>query len=197
MPKVVDHAQYRKDLLVRCFDLFADRGYAAITMRQIAQGLGVSTGTLYHYFPSKDVLFAQMVEEMMAQDLLQVEVILQGAATLEDRIDRSFQFLEGRVDYFFKQTCVFVDFYQQQRREGKDPMATLKQACNQVEQAIGGLLGITDPHLMTFCMSLWDGLILQSLYEEDRVDFAVQAKLLSKLIVAESEARRSPTAKAE
>ena len=59
MPKIVDHEQYRKELLGKCFDLFAQKGYGSITMRQIAQGLGVSTGTLYHYFPSKQALFEQ------------------------------------------------------------------------------------------------------------------------------------------
>ncbi|MGB6015410.1 MAG: helix-turn-helix domain-containing protein, partial [Nodosilinea sp.] len=48
MPKIVDHDQYRREILDQCFDLFAEKGYAALTMRQIAQELGVSTGTLYH-----------------------------------------------------------------------------------------------------------------------------------------------------
>ena len=39
MPKLVDHVSYRKSLLVRCFDLFAERGYSALTMRQIAEAL--------------------------------------------------------------------------------------------------------------------------------------------------------------
>jgi AcrR family transcriptional regulator len=52
MPKIVDHDQYRKELLSKCFDLFAEKGYGSITMRQIAEGLNVSTGTLYHYFPA-------------------------------------------------------------------------------------------------------------------------------------------------
>ncbi|MFM8003959.1 MAG: TetR/AcrR family transcriptional regulator, partial [Dolichospermum sp.] len=42
MPKIVNHEQYRKELLSKCFDLFAEKGYAAITMRQISAGLKVS-----------------------------------------------------------------------------------------------------------------------------------------------------------
>jgi AcrR family transcriptional regulator len=70
MPKIVDHEQYRKELLGKCFDLFADKGYGAITMRQIANSLEVSTGTLYHYFPSKQALFEQLVEEISQQDVM-------------------------------------------------------------------------------------------------------------------------------
>ncbi|PLZ35065.1 TetR family transcriptional regulator, partial [Fischerella thermalis WC542] len=70
MPKIVDHEQYRKELLMKSFDLFAQKGYAAITMRDIAKELGVSTGTLYHYFSNKKALFLQLVEEQTRQDIL-------------------------------------------------------------------------------------------------------------------------------
>jgi len=69
MPKVVDHIQYRRDLLRQSLDLFAEKGYGSLTMRQLAEALGVSTGTLYHYFPSKESLFIQLIEELTEQDI--------------------------------------------------------------------------------------------------------------------------------
>jgi AcrR family transcriptional regulator len=39
MPKIVDHDLYRRELVSKCFDLFAEKGYGSITMRQISQGL--------------------------------------------------------------------------------------------------------------------------------------------------------------
>ncbi len=184
MPKLVDHIQYRRDLLRQCFGLFADKGYATITMRQIALGLGVSTGTLYHYFPSKEELFAQMVQSMSEQDLLQVAEILKDAQSLEERIDRAFAFLEERLDYFFKQALIFADFYQQQRREGKDLPNTLTKACEQIEQSIAALLDIRDPDLLMFCMSLWDGIIWQQVYGNHRVNFSAQAKIMTQAILS-------------
>lgn len=94
MPKIVDHEQYRRELLSRCFDLFAEKGYGSLTMRQIAQGLGVSTGTLYHYFPSKEVLFEQLLEELTEQDIHTITSALKGADTLSDRLAAAFAFLE-------------------------------------------------------------------------------------------------------
>ena len=38
-------------------------------MRQLAQKLGISTGTLYHYFPSKEAIFLQLVKELAQRDL--------------------------------------------------------------------------------------------------------------------------------
>ncbi len=69
MPKIVDAQQYRQELLSKCFDLFAEKGYANVTTRQIAKELEVSTGTLYHYFPNKQVLFEQLAEQVCFQDI--------------------------------------------------------------------------------------------------------------------------------
>ena len=69
MPKIVDHAHMRDGLVDGCVRLFADRGYASLTMREVAAALGVSTGTLYHYFPGKDALFDAVVRAVAAQDL--------------------------------------------------------------------------------------------------------------------------------
>jgi AcrR family transcriptional regulator len=73
-------------LFKKSFDLLAEKGYAAITMRQIAQGLGVSTGTPYHYFPSKEALFEQLMAELTELDLLQVTTQIRSAETLKERL---------------------------------------------------------------------------------------------------------------
>ena len=59
MPKIVDRDAYRLELLGKAFHIFADRGYS-IPIRALAREMGVSTGTLYHYFPGKKELFEQM-----------------------------------------------------------------------------------------------------------------------------------------
>jgi len=68
MPKIVDHDQYRQSILKEAFSLFVQQGYQ-VSMRQIAAHLQVSTGTLYHYFPNKEVLFMQTAEFLANRDL--------------------------------------------------------------------------------------------------------------------------------
>jgi AcrR family transcriptional regulator len=60
MPKIVDHDEYRKEILGKCFGLFSRKGYANVTMREIASEIGVSTGTLYHYFSTKEEILEQL-----------------------------------------------------------------------------------------------------------------------------------------
>lgn len=187
MPKVVDHDQYRKELLSKCFDLFAEKGYAAITMRQIAQELGVSTGTLYHYFPSKDALFEQLLEENTDRDILQISAELEHVNSLSDRLEAAFTFLEKNQDYFFKQTLIFLDYWQQQQREGKESSDALKRLCERVSQSIAELLNIHDPDVIEFLLSLSDGLILQRMYGQHSINYAKHARLVAAMLTAHLE----------
>ncbi|AFY78507.1 MAG: TetR/AcrR family transcriptional regulator [Hydrococcus sp. C42_A2020_068] len=184
MPKIVDHDLYRKELLAKSFDLFAEKGYGTITMRKIAEGLGVSTGTLYHYFPSKQALFEQLVEELVEGDILRVTAELKDARTLEERIEKSFDFISRNQDYFFKQTLIFADFYKQQQQQGRELSDALRQSCMRVAKSMSKLLGIEDPELITFLLSLVDGLIWRQIYGYGCVDYSAQAKVLTKMLTA-------------
>lgn len=42
-------------------DLFVRRNYADVSMRDIAEAAAVTTGALYHHFPSKEKLYLEMI----------------------------------------------------------------------------------------------------------------------------------------
>ena len=42
-------------------DVFARQGYHAASLRQIAKAAGITLGTLYHYYPSKQDLLAELM----------------------------------------------------------------------------------------------------------------------------------------
>jgi AcrR family transcriptional regulator len=186
MPKVVDHVQYRKILLGQCFELFAQKGYAALTMREIAQHLGVSTGTLYHYFESKEILFEQFVEDMAERDLLQASAELSALTTVSERIQAAFAFVERHQDYFFQQMLIFMDAYQyQQRHPGETSvLAVIERVGEGVRAAIQELLGLQDPQLCVWVLSMIDGLIVSRLYGCRHVSFPTQAQICAQLLTA-------------
>ena len=183
MPKIVDHEQYRQKLLSQCFDLFAQKGYASITMRQVAQELGVSTGTLYHYFSSKEALFEQLVEEITRQDILGAGVQLENLPTLAERIVALFNFVTKHEDYFSKQMLIWMDFYQQQDSEKIRQNPTFHRLNEQIRQAIAQMLGVEDPQLAIFVLSLIEGLIQERLFDTD-ISLTKQGELLGKMLTA-------------
>jgi TetR/AcrR family transcriptional regulator len=70
----------REDILAAAARLFAEQGFPATSMNQVAEACGVAKPTLYHYFQDKQELLAQicdghvhallkLVEEVKAQQL--------------------------------------------------------------------------------------------------------------------------------
>ena len=54
------------ELLDAALDLFVEKGYAATRVEEVAARAGVSKGTLFLYFPSKEELFKAVVRENIA-----------------------------------------------------------------------------------------------------------------------------------
>ena len=51
----------REELLTVCAELFATKGIAATTVRDIGAAAGVHSGSLYHHFASKDAIVADVL----------------------------------------------------------------------------------------------------------------------------------------
>jgi AcrR family transcriptional regulator len=56
MPKIIENLQQR--LVEEAKRQIEENGYAALTIRSVAQKCGVGVGTVYNYYPSKDDLLA-------------------------------------------------------------------------------------------------------------------------------------------
>ncbi|HRP08074.1 MAG TPA: phosphoenolpyruvate carboxylase, partial [Gemmatimonadales bacterium] len=63
MPKFLRRPADRPvEILAAALNCFAERGFAATTMAEIAAAAGVTAGTIYRYFPSKEALVEALVE---------------------------------------------------------------------------------------------------------------------------------------
>ena len=69
------HWQRRKqarpgEILDAALAVFAEKGYAAARMEDIALKAGVTKGTIYLYFPSKEEVFKSLAREHVSQNLI-------------------------------------------------------------------------------------------------------------------------------
>ena len=183
MPKLVDHVTYRKRLLAQCFDLFARRGYSALTMRQIAEALDVSTGTLYHYFPTKEALFQQLVEEVTQQTLFEAASQVQPHATLEERLKALFRFLAEHEEDLRKQFLVTLDYYQHRDLYGSVAGAILQAGADRYCQAIRDYVGLPDPQIVFLLQSQINGLLTLRMIRGITVPLVEQARPFVEMLV--------------
>ena len=49
--------------------LFAEQGYAAVSMRQIASKVGLQVGALYNYFPDKQTILSELLIPILFKKL--------------------------------------------------------------------------------------------------------------------------------
>ncbi len=69
------HAQARTRILDAARALFAEQGYHAASMAQVAAGAGVAKAALYHYFKSKHDILQALHEDLWADTIAQGERI--------------------------------------------------------------------------------------------------------------------------
>ena len=60
-PRVVDKNQRKKEIALAALDLFAQNGFEATSISQVAKSAGISKGSIYLYFRSKEDLIFHAV----------------------------------------------------------------------------------------------------------------------------------------
>lgn len=79
------HSDGRARILHSAIGLFAQRGYSAVSISDVAQAAGVVKSAIYHHFPSKDALYLAVLRETVRQSREQMEASAHGE-TWSDRL---------------------------------------------------------------------------------------------------------------
>lgn len=77
------------DLLRTAIRLFRERGFHATSMQDLAEGLGMNRGSLYHYIESKDDLLWSIVSGALSRLDERIRPILESADPGRDRLRRA------------------------------------------------------------------------------------------------------------
>jgi AcrR family transcriptional regulator len=120
MPKIVNHEAYRVELLEKCLDLIISKGYSNITMREVAKEIGVSTGTLYHYFPTKQSILEKMFDHVRKTNIGEYLQRIENSRTTKEKIDTIGQFLLENENYYKNILLLAVDLYRHHQSAATD-----------------------------------------------------------------------------
>src|SRR5215471_654982 len=66
------------EIIAAALASFAERGYAATKLEDFAAEAGISKGTIYLYFPTKEALFQEVVRQAVLPNLAAAEADLGG-----------------------------------------------------------------------------------------------------------------------
>ncbi len=180
MPKIVDHDKYRKELLHRSLDIFAQRGFGQVKMRDLAQALDVSTGSLYNYFPNKEKMFDQLVKTLSGEDLEKFSAVVESKKTLADKFEALTTFIRENESLLLKQTVLAVDFCRQHPElQGKNE--AIKLANEQYERFAEHHLG-ADQALAQMISCLLTGLIVERFVQGNRISIKSVLRTVAKLV---------------
>jgi AcrR family transcriptional regulator len=83
-------AQTRAALLRAARQRFGDEGFAATSVEEVARAARVTTGALYHHFPTKSALFETVFLELHAELMVETSAAAAGTADAIEALARGF-----------------------------------------------------------------------------------------------------------
>lgn len=182
MPKIVDHDKCREELLERCFELFSRKGYNNVTIKEIIQELKISTGMLYHYFPSKKVLFESLFEYKPVQDIEELSRTFGNAN--QDKIIKMFMDRWAQNKKIYQDLeMLAIDFFRSNKC--KPDQEVFIQFSNFYRDSISSYLGLS-PQIGMFIFIYLLGLYYATLLAPSSANFEEQLALLKKLVIDRS-----------
>ncbi len=66
--------------------LFADRGFAGVSMRDIAEAVGIKAASLYNHYPDKEALYLEALQRAFGRRVALVEDALKATGSPRDRL---------------------------------------------------------------------------------------------------------------
>lgn len=180
MPKIVDHSAQRQAILSRCYILFANEGYAGVTLRRLAKELGISTGAIYHYFESKEDIFQQTIAYVAAQELQAAVNEVQSSGTRDERLRSLTGFLIEHDEQLRRLLILILDASRQDPTISQSDMLSL--ALDTYVEAVVANVPEIAPEDARFAVDMLLGVIVRRLLVQRDDDFVSHIGWLTEML---------------
>ena len=165
MPKIVDPDQQRGEIRRAALEVFAREGLAGAGLARVARAAGMGRSSLYHYYPDKAALVADLVDALLATEEQMFVDATQGEASASERLEG----LATQLTSLFEPwTALGRVFFELQSREGE----RFREFFRRIRRALAGLIAegqglgeidrtLDSTHLAATLIGAIDGVLLQ------------------------------------
>jgi AcrR family transcriptional regulator len=161
--------EVRERLLAAASRVFADKGFAAASVEDVARAAGLTKGAIYSNFASKDELFFELLGEQVARRVLTFEAIEAPPAGAREVGDALMKAVVEEQDW----QMLFIEFWQRAMRDPaarKQFVAHRREVRRAIAEAIearatelGRPLPMPAKDLATVVLALSNGLAIEHL----------------------------------
>lgn len=110
MQHLTDLANPAQKILEAAYECLSTRGYANVTMRNIADEADVALSQLTYYYKSKEKLFTEVISKMASQYIREIETMMSTTVDLNEKIVSLTQYFKEMLSDKQKLLKLFIDF---------------------------------------------------------------------------------------
>lgn len=110
MQRKTDKENPSEKILMTAFECLSSRGYANVSMRNIADEAGVALSQLTYYYKNKENLFTEVINMMIHQYLHEIEDNLESATDAKEKFASLVRFFKQLIRDKPKLLRLFIDF---------------------------------------------------------------------------------------
>lgn len=155
---------------------FGAHGYAATTMEKIAGDAGISKGSIYNYFRSKQDLFMELFAQSVAGDEAQIDMLVNEPIPAGQKLQRLLDIWFKSFEHYQKIGALFLEYWATAAREHREGglAATFQQMYARWRERIAAIItqGIDSGEfrreldtqwVVSAIMAMLDGLVIQAI----------------------------------
>ncbi len=178
MPRIVDHDAARDEILAGAFAAFARAGPDGLSMRALAAEVGVSTGTLYHYFPHKEAIVDRLFPWAADRHVAALLQAIPNGASRAEQAAAMATFLDENGEDLRQTLQLAFDV----RRGSPKAQEALHRALGIYRAGLTHRLGLAGDGEAGVILSLIMGLLAQDILAPGSTDRASHEQALARLL---------------
>jgi AcrR family transcriptional regulator len=170
MPKIVDREERRQTILAVASRTFSRYGYRGTNLQRVAADAGMGKSSLYHYFPTKEALFAALVNDLLRHEVALFDQAVAGNAPPAARFGKLVETLLTLFDSWADAGPLLIDCLReaQGRRVLRRTLQRVRRTTRRLirqGQRDGSFRGGDAGAMATVVIGCLDGALLQELLE--------------------------------